>query len=266
MIKVFVGCAPNHEDAESQAVLEWSIRKYASEPVEIEWMMLSRDPKSYYYSDLGKGWQTNEWATPFSGFRWGIPERCGWKGKAIYTDSDVIFMDDIAKLHNQTFNKGKWIMAKGGVSWRFCVSLIDCEAAKVVGQRLHEAKLMPNGHRNMIQLLTGSQYVQSFIGDWNCLDGDGHINVYDGHVKALHYTDMSMQPQLRYALKRLESQGQKHWYNGPIREHPRKDVVKLFDDMLHEADANGFTVEKYLSTTLYGEINKRSLSGYKGNS
>jgi hypothetical protein len=93
MIRLFVGCAANHEDLESQAVLEWSIRKHASEPVEITWMRLSRDPASPW-----SGWATERWATPFSGFRWAIPEVCGFEGRAIYCDSDVIFMADVAEL------------------------------------------------------------------------------------------------------------------------------------------------------------------------
>ena len=64
-VRVFVGCAPNHEDAESQAVLEHSIRKHASLPVDITWMKLSRDPVSPF-----SGWNTELWPTPFSGFRW----------------------------------------------------------------------------------------------------------------------------------------------------------------------------------------------------
>src|SRR5215207_9690112 len=121
MIRVFVGCAANHEDIESQAVLEWSIRKHASEPVSITWMQLSRDPASPW-----SGWNTSQWVTPFSGFRWAIPAVCGYEGKAIYCDSDVIFMADIARLWDQEFESGKAVMAKGGNSWRLCVSLWDC--------------------------------------------------------------------------------------------------------------------------------------------
>lgn len=265
MIKIFVGCAPNHEDAESQAVLEWSIRKHASEPVEIEWMMLSRDPKSYYFSDGGEGWQTAEWATPFSGFRWGIPERCGFEGRALYMDSDIIVMADIAELYHQDFQPGKFIMAKGGNSWRFCVALFDCAAARKFAMPLHRAKTTRDGHKMMIQELTGSHYVQPFVGDWNCLDGENHTDLRDGVMKALHYTDMSTQPQLRYAIPRLAAAGRHHWYNGRFKLHPRDDVMKLFDEMLTEANIHDFIIDSYLKTPLYGEINKRSLKDYKGN-
>ncbi len=125
MVKVFVGCSANGEDAESCAVLEYSLRKNSSLPVEIVWMAQSRDLQSFWH-----GWNTSAWATPFSGFRWGIPAYCGFQGRAVYTDSDVIFLGDIAELWTQPMAPGAAVLAKGGGSWRLCVSLFDCAAAK----------------------------------------------------------------------------------------------------------------------------------------
>lgn len=73
-IKVFVGCDPNNCDLEQMMVLDYSIHKHTSVPVEIVWMQLSRDPNSYWYSnpETGEGWNTTKWSTPFSGFRWAI--------------------------------------------------------------------------------------------------------------------------------------------------------------------------------------------------
>ena len=75
-IRVFVGCDPNNCDLEQMMVLDYSIHKHTSAPVEIVWMQLSRDPESYWYSnpETGEGWDTTKWSTPFSGFRWSIPE------------------------------------------------------------------------------------------------------------------------------------------------------------------------------------------------
>src|SRR3569833_1294337 len=92
-IRIFVGCAARNEDLESQAVLEYTLTKYASKPLEIEWMRQSDDPASFWH-----GCNTLGWVTPFSGFRYGIPERCNFDGRAIYMDSDMIVRDDIAKL------------------------------------------------------------------------------------------------------------------------------------------------------------------------
>ena len=102
-VRIFVGVSGNDEDLEFQAVLHYSLEKYASEPIDLTWMRFERDPSSFWYSDPNKkkGWRTDWWATPFSALRWGIPEACNFEGKAIYMDVDMIAMDDIAKLWNQ---------------------------------------------------------------------------------------------------------------------------------------------------------------------
>ncbi|MEN6306099.1 MAG: glycosyl transferase [Armatimonadia bacterium] len=266
MIRIFVGCAPNHEDIESQAVLEWSIRKHASQPVEIEWMKLSRDPASFWYSDgQGGGWNTTDWATPFSGFRWSIPARCNFEGRAIYMDSDVIVMGDVAELFTQRMTPGTVALAKGGGSWRYCVSLWNCaEAAKHI-RSIEWLRSEPAANKTMISYFASRPHLtQAFAGDWNCLDGEGHPNLRDGQLKALHYTDMGTQPQLRHALPRLAREGRKHWFNGQVRAHPRPDVEALFDELLAEAKANGYGPERYAQDEIFGPIPKRSLTGYKG--
>lgn len=259
MIRVFVGCAANHEDLESQSVLEWSIRKHASEPVEITWMQLSRDPASPW-----SGWRTERWATPFSGFRWAIPEVCGFEGRAVYTDSDVIVMADIAELWRQEFKPGKAVMAKGGGSWRMCVSLWDCAAMKAHLPPLVAQKADPNAHAMMCARIPSATWVQAFEGNWNCLDGEKYKDLRDSAIKAIHYTDMSSQPQLRHALPRLKAQGLSHWFDGQTRTHPRRDLIALFDEMLEEAKANGFPPERYADKPRYGDFRKASLVGYRG--
>lgn len=265
MIKVFVGCAPNHEDAESQAVFEWSLRKHTKAAVEIEWMMLSRNPASVWYSNGVNGWQTQRWATPFSGFRWAIPEVCGFEGRAVYSDSDVIWLGDIAELDRQEIAAPAVVLAKGGNSWRYCVSLWDCRRAADHVPSLHALRSDPMSHHRMTSHYhQRPKLTQAFADDWNCLDGQGHADLNSPKLKALHYTDMSTQPQLRHALPRLQACGRKHWFNGTVRRHPRHDIVELFDTLLEEACRHGFDVENYTRTPLYGEINKASLEHYAG--
>jgi hypothetical protein len=144
-IRIFVGCAANGEDIESQIVLEYTLRKHATLPLEITWMQQSRDVNSPYYSERAdahstsnhadvasirrsSGWQTQKWATPFSGFRWALPAICKFEGKAIYMDSDFIVLADIAELWNTPMLPEKMVIAKGGN--RYCCSLWDCAAVK----------------------------------------------------------------------------------------------------------------------------------------
>lgn len=258
MIRVFVGCDPNHCDLESQAVLEWSIRKHATEAVNITWMQLSHNPASPW-----SGWNTIAWVTPFSGFRWALPEVCGFEGRAIYTDSDVIFMSDIAQLWHQEFRPGKAVMAKGDGSWRLCVSLWDCEAARKHVMPLKELRSNPHSHGIMTQRVRTGNWVQSFKGNWNCLDGEAYAPLSNPAVKAIHYTAIANQPQLRHAIARLKAQGLSHWYDGKVEPHWRPDLVTLFDGLLEEAKANGFPPERYAHEPRFGDFRKKSLKNYR---
>lgn len=257
MIKVFVGCAANGEDAESQAVLEYSIRATASEPVEIVWMQLSRDPDSFWH-----GWATQNWATPFSGFRWAIPAACNFEGRAIYMDSDVIVMADLAELWRQPMAAGQAVLAKHG--GRMCVSLWDCAAARPHVLPLARLKSDPGAHGEMGRRARAGKFVGQFEGHWNVLDGEGFGDLSDPAIKAIHYTDMSCQPQLKHALPRLAAAGQKHWFDGKVRPHPRPDLQALFDLLLEEAAGAGFRAENYLPADSFGAVSKQSLTHYKG--
>src|SRR5262245_65743402 len=113
MIRIFVGCSANAEDAEAQAMLEYSLRHYASEPIDITWMMLSRDKDSPWYSSATAGWNTQLWATPFSVFRWAIPHVCKYQGKAIYMDVDMVARADIPQVWHQPIPPGNARLVKG---------------------------------------------------------------------------------------------------------------------------------------------------------
>lgn len=256
MIRVFVGTSANGEDVESQAVLEYTLRKNSSSPISITWMRLSHNPVSFWY-----GWNTERWATPFSAFRWGIPAACGFRGRAIYTDSDVIFNGDIAELWNQPMG-GKVVLAKSG--GRLCVSLWDCEKAKAFVMPLDKLKTDPASHSYMSAKARLSTEVGVFSGNWNCLDGEHFKHLDDPAIKAIHYTDMSCQPHLRYAVPRLASAGLKHWFNGRVRSHPRPEMEELFDKLLEKARDAGFRPENYLPVDPYGDYKKKSLTNYRG--
>jgi hypothetical protein len=263
-IRVFVGCAANHEDAESQAVLEYSIRKNTQADVEITWMKLSKDPESPFYSDYEKhlGWDTSRWATPFSGFRFAIPFLCDFSGKAIYTDSDVIFMADIVDLWTQEFQPGKVVMAKGGTSGRLCVSLWNCLEARKYLPRFDQLQRDPEAFRKVhTSLKTQSRLIQATLGNWNCLDGEQYIDLHDPEIKAIHYTSMPHQVHLPSALRRLKEKGVPHWFQGQVQPHWRKDLIELFTDLLNHATTSGYPVSKYEQDPLYGPYQKATTAG-----
>jgi hypothetical protein len=255
MIRIFVGTPANNEDLESQAVLEYSIRKHASEPVEITWMKLSKNPRSFWYSSAirREGWLTQSWATPFSAFRWGIPAFCNFEGRAIYLDIDMIVMDDIAKLWKTEFKNGAFCIAKNPET--FCTTLWNCERARSILPPIQRIKREYALYAHLRRRFNPEQ-VQGFTnGNWNCLDGESYRTIWDRDVKIVHCTNIPTQPQLRYAVDRLAAKGQQHWSGHKYRpqRHWREDIIRLFDDMLREAKAAGYPPEKYETAETFGK-------------
>lgn len=249
-----MGCAANGEDAESLAVLEYSARKHASQPIDIVWM---KQAQGGFWS----GWNTSRWATPFSGFRWGIPAYCGFEGRAIYMDSDMIVQGDLAELWAIPIKPGKVVVSKG--TWRFCVSLWDCYAAKEHLPSIDWLRSEPSQHSVSIAYFRRNGHlIQSFGPAWNYCDNEDTGPLTD--AKVLHYTDMSCQPHLKYAIPRLKSAGQKHWFNGTVREHPRADIQSLFERYLTEAVAAGYSPADYVPKSIFRYGRKADLTNYKG--
>jgi len=257
VIRVFIGCPANGEDLESQAVLEYTLRKNASRELVITWMKLSRDPRSFWFSDAhaGAGWLTRGWATPFSAFRWGVPAACNFQGKAIYLDVDMIVMGDIAEFWDTPILGGAFCMAKN--SQTFCCTLFDCARAKHVLPPIERLRREFGLYARQRRTFVPGQ-VQPFPDgqNWNCLDGEDYQSVYDPRIKILHCTSIPTQPQLRYALPRLKRKGQRHWSNQEPRPHWRKDVEDLFDEKLVEAYAAGYTLDRYETGEPFGEYHR----------
>ena len=262
-IKIFVGCDPNNCDLEQMMVLDYSIKKHATQPYEIHWMQLSKDPNSFWYSDpeKKKGWNTQTWVTPFSGFRWGIPAFCNYEGRAIYMDGDVIVLSDIAKLWNHPFNRNSIAVAKGKpLINRLCVALWDCNKAKKILPAIDEIKNDPAAHGRLMKLIQKKpKLITPFNDSFNCLDGED-LPISD--IRILHYTDIDTQFSHKYSIPRLQSEGTAHWFDGEVNTHWRQDLVQLFDQYYQEALDAGYSLEDY-RVKGYGKIIKESQKDYK---
>jgi len=257
-IRIFIGTPANNEDLESQAVLEYSLRKHTSEALDITWMKLSKDPASFWYAaPPAQGWLTRGWATPFSAFRWGVPAACGFEGRAIYLDVDMIVMDDIAKLWHAPFASGSFVIAKDEST--FCCSLFDCERAKKALPPIERIKREYGLYAHLRRAFrTGQVQRFPFGQNWNCLDGERYPNIHDPEIKIVHCTNIPTQPQLKYALPRLAAEGGKHWSATKFQpqKHPRKDIIELFDSMLEEAAQHDYTVARYRTDETFGEYHR----------
>lgn len=88
-IRLFVGTDPYQRAAER--ALECSVRRHTTGPVDITWMRAGE-------GEWGWGGWDHGWVTPFSLFRWFIPEACGFEGRAIYMDVDMLALTDLREL------------------------------------------------------------------------------------------------------------------------------------------------------------------------
>ncbi len=265
VIKVFVGCDPNNCDLEQMMVLEYSIRKHTSSPIEIVWMQLSRDPQSFWYSNpkTGEGWDTSKWPTPFSGFRWAIPEYCDFSGKAIYMDADVVILSDLAELWHHPIENPAIVAAKTNADMtRLCTCLWDCSRAKGILAPAEQLRGDSKSHRKMMKLIKENPArVEPYQDSYNCVDGED-LAIED--IKILHYSDMGTQFSHTHSIKRLSAENAKHWFDGDIMLHPRQDLIELFDSYYHEALANGYQLDNY-RVDPFGDFPKKTQRRYTGN-
>lgn len=90
MIRIFIGYDPR--EAAAFAVLAHSIHARASRPVSIAPLVLSQLG--------GVLWRERHplQSTDFSFSRFLVPYLCGYEGWALFTDCDMLVMDDVAKL------------------------------------------------------------------------------------------------------------------------------------------------------------------------
>jgi len=178
--------------------------------------------------------------TPFSGFRWIIPEVCGFQGRAIYTDCDMINFKDMNELINIDM-EGKPVAARRGNRFgghEFCVMVFDCAAFEHYSMPSRRMKMIPESHHRMINKFSGSTLVKDLDPKWNCLDGE-YLDLED--IWQLHYTNMATQPW------------RPEWYVGPQEEHKRKDVVDVWYSMYEEAKAFGMDEQNYIPEESFGE-------------
>ena len=226
-IKLFIGTSSNGEDNMIEAAYEYSLRMNTKHELDIVWMQQTADKNSYWH-----GWNSRYWSTPFSGFRWGIPHYCNFKGRAIYTDCDMINLRDIADLWNLDIPDDKWMLARDGVRFggkEFCVILFDNAKFKDKLSHTIEWKRIEYAHQQYMQFFIDRKVVGDLDPRWNCHDGDG-LDIDD--IWQLHYTNMATQPW------------RPEWYVGEQSDHPRIDLVKLFWDTLEKSVDCGYKMRK----------------------
>ena len=216
-IKLFVGTSANGEDAHAEITYEYSLRKHCSRDIDITWMRQSRDPSSPFF-----GWYTSMWATPFTAFRWAVPELCNFQGRAIFTDIDMLNLYDIGELYDMDM-QGKPLLArflKDHKRHEFSVMLMDCDKICDKIPPIADMKQIPDIHQRLTRKFSGEKYTGHLDPSWNCLDGE---NLSIDEIKQLHFTFMNSQPW------------QPEWYTGTLSKHRRPELVELWERYHQEA-------------------------------
>lgn len=260
LIHIFIGT--NRQCAENLMALEYSIHKNVSPPFKIHYMAPSLDSNSPW-----GGWDMRSWSTPFTGFRWLIPEVCGFEGRAIYQDDDQLVLHDLRELWTMKLN-GKTCAMKLhlGVEPRPCVMLWDNARAKQFMIPIGRYKSNPNLNVNMVGRMKNTFFNPAISAwydpKWNCFDGE---NLAIEDIGICHYTDMSTNPGIKKFLERKK--GEQHWYNGEVRQHPRKDVEDLWFQYYDEAIAAGYNpvdFENKFDKMVYDIVDQTNYSARNG--
>lgn len=186
-IRIYVGAT--EEQMLAVKVLEYSIRKHASMTVEVMPLhyACTEIPAPKNPRNIGK--------TPFSFQRFLIPELAGYRGRAIYLDSDMLVFRDIRRLWVQPFD-GAQILASpssdpSSRSPQFSVMLLNCDDLHWdIRQIIRD---LDNGKYTYEQVLYNMGLVermrQSLDPAWNSLE-----SYKEEETALIHYTDMPTQP------------------------------------------------------------------------
>jgi hypothetical protein len=208
-IRLFIGTSEK-EDWLAEQVYLYSIYKNLPPEQEIEITFLR--------PSMFPNWDRRYWGTPFTCFRYAVPELCNFEGRALYTDVDMINFRDISHLFNTDLagkpfgfvwdaqqdngKKGADLGVPRGW-WCDSVMLFDCEKAKPYMDSIKvmeewSAKTSKSykwefGEKlNMPFKQESKEYIELLDSRWNCFDGvDPSVAVPDEHMR-----DFWQKPQM----------------------------------------------------------------------
>lgn len=192
-LRIFIGADDN--EVVAGRVLEHSIRSHTTWPVEVTYLNnldlpTPRDP-------------ANRGGTKFSFTRFAIPSLCGFRGRALYLDSDMQVFGDIAELVELPF-EGKSVLCTHqtqipSFSYGFTagrqlsVMLLDCEQlhwdAPAIVRGLDEGKYSYQELMHDLCIVDGADIGETIPEGWNHLE-----RFVPGETKLLHFTNAPTQP------------------------------------------------------------------------
>jgi hypothetical protein len=193
ILDVYVGA--EIEQMLATKVLEYSILKHASIPVRVRPLFQAIAEAKIEIPSLNASQHGNR--TPFSFQRFAIPELNGFRGRAVYVDSDMLVFKDITELRDWPFDGHGLLYCKLPHSSKrrpqFSVMVLDCESlgwdVKSIVRDLDNGRW--TYEELMYRMAACPNPSQALPAEWNCLE------YYEAGKSALvHFTDMLEQPWL----------------------------------------------------------------------
>lgn len=184
-IRIFVGCDETQYLA--SRVLEYSLYVNCDAAVDFKRIDNSGLPVP---TNPGKRART-----PFSFSRFKIPELCGFRGRAIYLDADMLVFANIRELWEQDFEDYSLLYScfGKGRNPQFSVMLLNCEElswlpSDIVG-KLENKDISYDDIMFRFNFMDKEKIGPILPEEWNSLEYYQHEE-----TKLLHYTDMDRQP------------------------------------------------------------------------
>lgn len=223
-IKVFVGS--DHAQVAGLKVLEYSIKKHASMSVEVQLIDDTGLPEPREVANRSR--------TGFSFARFRIPELCGYQGRGIYLDADMLVFTDITELWTADMAGHSVLYSEQGAEGKripqFSVMVLDCEAlpwkVEQIIAGLDSNEYDYAGLMQKLCIVPPEKLGPLLPETWNSLE-----KYEPGKTRLIHYTDMPTQPWVSH-----ENRNGQIWY-----DHAREavDCGFLSRDFLYEEVARG---------------------------
>ncbi len=167
VLRIFLGYDPRQPI--SLNVLQSSIYRQSSKPVAIIPLVLSTLPIK------------REGLTPFTWSRFLVPYLCGYQGWGLFLDSDMLLMDDIAKLFDLADDRYGAMVVKNELRFEWASAILfNCAKCQILtpdfienAPRLHDMSFLAEGD------------IGSLPAEWNHLVG---YNAPCDKPKLIHYT------------------------------------------------------------------------------
>jgi hypothetical protein len=205
-------------------VLEYSIKRHASMSVEVVPMCDLEVPMPQALANRPR--------TGFSFARFLIPSLCGYRGRAIYLDADMLLFDDIVALWEHPMSEADVLCAEppteGGRIRQYSVLLLNCAnlpwKIEDIVAGLDQGRYDYRRLMDEFCIVSAERIAAGLAAEWNSLE-----RYEPGRTRLLHYTDMPSQPW----VSRKNRNG-RLWY-AALREALEEGFVSP-DEVYREVD------------------------------